>query len=123
MDVYYSKAAGAMIVELELAGVDPGSVRLEAHDRVLRVRGQRVHRGEADKVYQQMEIPYGPFERRVHLPLEIDTDEATARFEDGFLRITLPVAPAREARRIPINQRDGVDDGPLEPPTSTTREA
>jgi HSP20 family protein len=123
MDVYYSKAAGAMIVELELAGVDPDSVRLEAHDRVLRVRGQRVHRSAADKVYQQMEIPYGPFERRVHLPLEVDANEATAQFEDGFLRITLPVAPAPEARRIPINQRGGVEDGPIEPPTSDPKEA
>lgn len=123
MDVYYSKAAGAMIVELELAGVDPGSVRLEAHDRVLRVRGMRDHRGEADKVYQQMEIPYGPFERRVHLPLEIDTAEATARFEEGFLRITLPAAPPRESRRIPINQRGDDDAEPLEPPTSGSREA
>ena len=78
----------------------------------------------ADKVYQQMEIAYGPFERRVHLPLEIDADEATAKFEDGFLRITLPVAPTREARRIPINQRDEADDEPLEPPTSDdTKEA
>ena len=104
MDVYYSKAAEAMIVELELAGVDPGSVRLEAHERVLRIRGQRVHRRQAEKVYQQMEIAYGPFERRVHLPLEIDAGEATAVYEEGFLRITLPIAPARESRRIPINQ-------------------
>ena len=79
MDVYYSKAAEAMIVELELAGVDPDSVRLEAHERVLRIRGQRVHRRQAEKVYQQMEIAYGPFERRVHLPLEIDAGEATAQ--------------------------------------------
>ncbi len=120
MDVYYSKTAGALIVELELAGVDPDSVRLEAHDRVLRVRGQRVHRSAADKVYQQMEIPYGPFERRVHLPLEVDAGGASAKFEDGFLRITLPVAPARESRRIPIGQR-GAEDEPLEPPTSDTK--
>ena len=106
VDVYFSKVEGAMIVRLELGGVDPATLDLQMEERVLRIRGQRVDHGHRDKVYQQMEIAYGPFERRVLLPVDVDSAKAKAEYHHGFLEIFLPVADRAANRRIPIVNRD-----------------
>jgi HSP20 family protein len=41
--------------------------------------------------YQQMEIEYGPFQRQVRLPKNVDPRRAHARYENGIVTITLPV--------------------------------
>jgi HSP20 family protein len=41
--------------------------------------------------YQQMEIEYGPFQRQVRLPKNVDPQRAHARYENGMVTITLPV--------------------------------
>ena len=37
-----------------------------------------------------MEIDYGPFERRFHLPRSVDADQIEARYADGFLEVVMP---------------------------------
>lgn len=101
-DVYYSKVDNAVIVKLELAGVDPDAIHLEMEERLLKISGQRVDRRQRDKVYQQMEVFYGPFERRIMIPVDVDAKAAKAHYESGFLEIELPLVPSRETKRIPI---------------------
>jgi HSP20 family molecular chaperone IbpA len=43
-------------------------------------------------VYQQAEIEYGHFERRIPLGQDIDAAAASAAYEAGLLRITFPIA-------------------------------
>ena len=58
------------------------------------------------RVYQQVEIPSGPFRRVVELQVEVDPDRAKATYEDGVLRIELPLRdPAETTRRVPIGRR------------------
>jgi HSP20 family molecular chaperone IbpA len=38
-----------------------------------------------------LEIDYGPFERRVELPAEVDVEQARAEQENGLLWIYLPL--------------------------------
>ena len=109
-DVYLSKSREALIIKLELAGIDPSSVHLEAEERMVRIRGERVDTSRADKVYQQMEIDYGFFERVLSLPVDVNPQEATARYDDGFLEVILPLPPHSGLRRIPVNVRDSEPD-------------
>lgn len=105
-DVYFSKAANAVIVRMDLAGIDPARIQLEAKERVLRVRGERHDLERADKVYQQMEIDYGYFERVITLPAVIEPARAEARYEDGFLEIVLPLPVPTGSRTIPVNVKE-----------------
>ncbi len=109
-DVYFSKSREALIIKLELAGIDPSSVHLEAEERVVRIRGGRVDTSRADKVYQQMEIDYGYFERVLNLPVDVNPQEATAQYDAGFLEVILPLPPHSGLRRIPVNIRDSGSD-------------
>ena len=41
--------------------------------------------------YHQVEIEYGPFERRIELAEDVDADAATATYEAGMLRLEVPL--------------------------------
>jgi HSP20 family protein len=94
----------ALHVLVELPGVEPSSIQVVAADRVLVVAGERC-RPKVSGRYQQMELEYGPFQRRISLSEPVDTVAATARFERGLLTVVLPIAekaPKRERVTITI---------------------
>jgi HSP20 family protein len=81
-----------VIVQVELAGVDPDRVGLEIRGRELVIAGTRAAGTCEGRTYQQMEIGTGPFRRAVALGVEVVADEARATYRDGVLRVELPVA-------------------------------
>ncbi len=104
VDCIRSDDPPALHVIVELPGVEPASIKVVAADRVLVVAGER-RRPPVDGRYQQMELEYGHFERRISLAEPIDTAAATARYETGMLTVVLPIAakpPKRERVTIAI---------------------
>ena len=91
VDCFHTDDPHALTVVVELPGVDPQSVRVVAGERLLVVAGERKRPRVPGRVYQQMEIEYGPFERRVRLVEDVDPDRAEARFGNGVLTVELPV--------------------------------
>jgi HSP20 family protein len=96
-DCIRSEAPPALHVVLELPGVDPASLNVVAADRVLVVAGER-RRPSISGRYRQLEIEYGPFQRRIPLEEPVDTAAASARYENGVLTVVLPIAPSRPKR-------------------------
>ena len=92
IDCIRSDDPAALHVLVELPGVDPASIQVVAADRVLVVAGERC-RPQLSGRYQQMELEYGPFQRRISLSEPVDTTAATARYERGLLTVVLPIAP------------------------------
>jgi HSP20 family protein len=92
VDVY--ETATALVVRLDLAGVEPERTEVNAEPYLLTVRGMRRERYAAEtqeeRAYHTLEIPYGRFERGIRLPAGLDTDAAQANYRDGLLEITLP---------------------------------
>jgi HSP20 family protein len=111
-DVYYDSRENAVVVKLELPGIDPAKVSLEVEENTLRVSGVRCDPRHPDAVYQQMEITYGRFERSVLLPPEVDAAKAVAEYRSGYLEIVLPVKAPSVSRRIPITALDEDEGGP-----------
>jgi len=110
-DVYFDKRQKAVVVKLDLSGVDPGQVSLEVEDSVLRISGVRSDQRHPDAVYQQMEIAYGRFERMVMLPPEVDATKARADYNNGFLEIVLPIRARSASKKIPISLKDETEGG------------
>ena len=104
VDSYHTDDPHELTVIVELPGVDVASVNVVVSERTLVVSGERKRPKVDGSVYQQMEIEYGPFQRQVRLPMDVDPDGAHARYERGMLTITLPVAekPAPKQGRIAI---------------------
>ena len=105
MDVYYSGDPQMAVVEVELAGVKLDEVGIEISGRQLAIMGERQVQETEGRVFQQIEIPSGPFRRIVELQVDVDAERAQATYEDGVLRIELPLRdPAETARRVPIGR-------------------
>lgn len=112
VDVYLCEGSGdegepvpMVIVNVDLAGVAPEAVNLEVSGRTLLVSGQRPVRETAGRAYQQVEIPTGGFRRAIELGADVVAERARASFDDGLLRVELPVRmPERAAQRVPIER-------------------
>jgi HSP20 family protein len=101
VDMYETDAA--LVVLLDLAGVDPERTEVHAEPHLLRIRGLRRERhaaggDEQSRAYHALEIPYGRFERSVRLPPGLDTGAAQANYRDGLLEIVLPKRAPHEVR-------------------------
>jgi HSP20 family protein len=99
-DCYRTADPPALHVVLELPGVDPEQVQIVVSGRSLVVAGVRDRLRVPGAHVQQMELEHGPFQRQLRLAEDVDPGCATATFERGLLRITLPLAsaPARRER-------------------------
>ena len=111
VDVFYADDPPRAVVHAELAGIDAGDLGLEIQGRALTLTG---HRREADaeaRVYQQLEIEHGPFRRTIELGAEVVAEQARATYQDGILRVELPLAdPQSHTRTVPI-ERGGTIEG------------
>ena len=79
---------------VDLAGVDRAQVDLTIEPQRLAICGTRTapEPADDDRAVQMIafEIDYGPFERILELPLEVDVEKASAEQKNGFLWIELP---------------------------------
>ncbi|HVA30526.1 MAG TPA: Hsp20/alpha crystallin family protein [Gaiellaceae bacterium] len=106
-DCFRTDDPPALHVVLELPGMDPDAVELVVSGRSFIVAGDRERPGTAGVRYQQMEIEYGPFQRRIELGEDVDPAGATASYERGLLKVVLPLAPGSVPRaRIAIEVRE-----------------
>lgn len=101
-DIYESDQA--FIVKMELAGIDPQSLAIIFEDGLLTVRGERPELSGHRKIaVRQLEIPYGPFERRVEIGTNIDAQSITASWGGGFLELVLPKVNTPSHVRIVVH--------------------
>ena len=76
------------------------------------ISGERATQEAEGRLYQQIEIEQGPFRRVVELGADVDSERAQATYEDGILRIDIPLVRQEEAvRRVPIEGGRGHGPG------------
>jgi len=81
---------------VDLAGVDRSLIELTVEPRRLVIRGTRElpePTGDEECAQQllAMEIDYGPFEREITFPVDVEIDKSHAEQRNGLLWISLPV--------------------------------
>jgi len=99
-DIY--EREDALVVVMEMPGVDKGGIAVGVEDDVLQVDGT-IDFGkyaELRPVYTEYNI--GDFSRRFTLSNKIDQDRIEASMKDGVLRIELPKAAEAQPRKIAI---------------------
>lgn len=116
-------------IRASVPGVKPDDVDVSVLGDTVRIRGQfeseRRHDQNQDQTQGQGETANGAggqtgqqkerwlirerrsgaFERVVTLPSAVNSDQATAEFQDGILTITLPKAEEAKPRSIPVGAR------------------
>ena len=89
VDVYYAGEPQRAVVKCDLSGIDLATVGIEISGRQLTIIGERPVQETEGRVYQQVEIPTGPFRHIVELQVDVESDHANASYEDGVLRLSL----------------------------------
>jgi HSP20 family protein len=101
LDIYEDNSN--IIVETQLAGIDPEKVSVSIENNVLYIKGESERKSEVEeKNYYRKEIKRGSFYRSISLPEKVRGDEATAITEDGILKISVPKASEAAAKNIKI---------------------
>ncbi len=117
----------ALVVRVELAGIDEAALDISVEDRLLQIRGVRRHDvGDERRVYHQLGIAYGPFSAEVFLPFAIEPERVEAVYEGGMLEVTLPKVPPRRVvpRMVRVGSAHGAGaDADEATPASVTAKA
>ena len=92
-------------VRLEVPGMDADKFDVQVVNRTLIVSGHKqVEHKHKEGHYHISECAYGEFERRLPLPVEVDSSQAEANYKKGILTLKLPKTEREKVRRIPISK-------------------
>ena len=105
-DVYVTE--DALVIKVELAGMRKEDLELTVEGNRLTITGQRPDGCRAPKCkFLVMEIDYGSFQSVIELPPGYDLSLAKAAYQNGFLRIDVPLArEASSKNRISLFSSD-----------------
>lgn len=97
--------ADAVELNVELPGFSKDDIKVNIEDRVLTISGEYKDETEnKEKTYYRRERRYGSFKRAFSLSEDVLTDEVTADYKDGILKITLKKDTAKdEVKQIAIH--------------------
>ena len=93
----------ATLLRAELPGVRPEDISITVEGHQLTLSGERKPPETPNMAYHRRERPWGKFSRSIRLPEDLDMEHVEARFENGVLTLTVPVAAAAKPRQIAVN--------------------
>lgn len=112
LDAY--RRGDQFIIRLDLPGVDPSSVDVSVVKNMLTVRAERIWNPEEGDEVIAAERPQGGFTRQLLLGENLDVERVEARYDQGVLTVTIPVAETAKPRRVQISTGDTASRKPIE---------
>lgn len=92
-----------VVVEASLPGIRPEDIDVSVSGRNLTIRAERKESRETrEEDYYYREMRAGRLMRQVTLPSEVQPDKGEASYENGVLRLRLPVAEAAKETHLKI---------------------
>jgi HSP20 family protein len=94
----------ALVLKLEVPGMKPEELEIEATAKSISVKGDR-HSTLAAEASEKTrsEFRYGSFHRVISLPARIQNTEVKAEYKDGILHLTLPKAEVEKNKVVKVN--------------------
>jgi HSP20 family protein len=100
-DIFETESA--LMLALEMPGVDRENVNVKLESGVLTVEGE-INFSKYDDLYPvYTEYNVGNYARSFELSSDIDQDRISAELKDGVVMLTLPKAEKAKARKIKVN--------------------
>ncbi|HEV8516632.1 MAG TPA: Hsp20/alpha crystallin family protein [Candidatus Limnocylindrales bacterium] len=105
LDVHNTK--DELVIRAALPGFRPDDVEITITGDTLTISAQSEQEQRSDEEgWMYREIHSGSVTRTVALPSDLDTEKASARFENGMLRLTIPKAEQAKPRQVKISATD-----------------
>lgn len=97
------ETADALLVNVELAGIDPATVETSLTGEYLEISGEAPEPAKVDGArWYRFERRFGGFRRRIQVPFPVDAENIEATFKHGLLSIRLPKKPEVLPRKIQV---------------------
>jgi HSP20 family protein len=101
-DVFHTKEA--LMIRMDLPGVDPDKVDVTVQENVLIINGSRPFPYEGQDIrWVRRGTFYGDFTQRVVLGKGLKLDAIKAAYDSGVLELTIPYAEEVQPRKIAID--------------------
>lgn len=101
LDIYHTDKE--IVIIAPIAGIREEDIQLAITDDVLVIKGERKQKEEVPETnYYTKECFWGSFSRSIVLPLEADSKEITATFENNILEIRIPKSEKEHTKIIKI---------------------
>lgn len=105
MDLY--RSGEEFVAQIDLPGVDPGSIDIDVEDRTLTIRAERQTDIGEDVQWLSHERSSGTFARQLTLGYGVALDKIEAGYADGVLTLRIPVAEEAKPRKISVSHGSG----------------
>jgi HSP20 family molecular chaperone IbpA len=94
---------GTFMVAAALPGVDARDITVDITPQhvVIKAATEHTHTGDKGQVHRS-EFTAGQFFRSLPFPKTVDATKAKADYQNGLLKITVPIAPEARAKRVDI---------------------
>jgi HSP20 family protein len=100
LDLY--RSGDHYVVNIDLPGVDPGSIDLDVDGNTLTIKAERTLQSDGEAQWLAQERPAGSFMRQLALGDGLDVTGIHASYENGVLTLTIPVSERSKPRKIEI---------------------
>ncbi|HTT88894.1 MAG TPA: Hsp20/alpha crystallin family protein [Acidimicrobiales bacterium] len=100
MDAY--RLDDHVMLQFDLPGADPASVDVTFENGTLTITAERRPAVAEDGRVLVSERPQGTLTRRLTLGENLDGDRTAARYDNGVLTITVPVAEQSKPRKVEV---------------------
>lgn len=89
VDIY--EEGDDLVVKADLPGLSKEDIEVKVTDDYITISGEKKKEEKVEeKNYYRYERSYGSFSRTFRLPVEVQTDKAKAKFENGVLEVRIP---------------------------------
>jgi HSP20 family protein len=90
------------VVKMEVPGMTPEKVNIEAHGRTLTISGKREATVPQGGSFHRRERRSGEFSRSLQLPADLDLSQAAATYKQGMLTVRIPKKEEAKPRQITV---------------------
>ena len=90
------------VLRMEVPGVPPENIQIEAHGRTITVSGKREVKAPENGSFHRRERSVGEFSRSVQLPSDVDVSRAEASCKHGILTVRIPKKEEAKPRQIAV---------------------
>jgi HSP20 family protein len=102
VDVYEDEHKVSL--KIEVPGIDEKDIDVRVENNTLTVHGERkIEKEEKEENYRRVERQYGSFTRTFTLPTTVDTENVSANYDKGVLKISLPKKAEAKPKQIKVN--------------------
>lgn len=92
-----------LVLQADLPDVEQKDIDVRVENQTLTISGERKFEKDAGtKGYHRIERSYGKFTRSFAVPPVFDTENITAEYKNGVLRVALPKKEAAKPRQIKV---------------------